>query len=48
VWTVDPDEQTVAIHSQGNPTQSLTADGVISGGEVLPGFELPVKAIFAE
>jgi Uma2 family endonuclease len=48
VWTVDPDEQTVAIHSQGNPTQSLSADGVISGGDVLPGFELPVKAIFAE
>ncbi len=45
VWLVDPDEKTVAAHSSAG-VRPLTVDDTLEGGDVLPGFRLPVKDIF--
>ncbi|HJZ57811.1 MAG TPA: Uma2 family endonuclease, partial [Gemmataceae bacterium] len=48
VWSVDPDRQEVDIYPKGNPKWKKTVglDGVLGGGDVLPGFALPVAKIF--
>jgi Uma2 family endonuclease len=45
VWLFYPETRTAAAHS---PTGSFTLDidGVLDGGDVLPGFELPLQRIF--
>jgi Uma2 family endonuclease len=47
VWVVYPDEQQVVVHSPGQPAQIVNIDGVLDGGDVLPGFTLPLRDIFA-
>jgi Uma2 family endonuclease len=47
VWVVRPRRQTVTVHEPGKPPRTLTADGVLDGGDLLPGFALPVRALFA-
>jgi Uma2 family endonuclease len=46
VWVVDPDALTVEVYPPGQRAQKLGVDGVLDGGEVLPGFTLAVKDIF--
>ena len=46
VWVIEPDAQTVDIHQAGGPVVTLYDDDSLAGGEVLPGFVLPVKEIF--
>ncbi len=46
VWVIDPASSTVRIdHGSGEP-QSLAPGAVLTGGDLLPGFELPVDDIF--
>jgi Uma2 family endonuclease len=46
VWTLYPDSQEVHVH-QGNGTiQVIKIDGVLDGGDALPGFTLPLREIF--
>ncbi len=45
VWIVYPATQTVEVHSSSGAI-TLEADDMLSGGDVLPGFEVPVRAIF--
>lgn len=45
VWVVDPDEKTVAVHTAAG-VRTLTVNDILDGGDVLPGFKLPVKDIF--
>ena len=47
VWVVYPDEQQVVVHSPGQPAQIVNIDGVLHGGDVLPGFTLPLRDVFA-
>jgi Uma2 family endonuclease len=48
VWELDPVARTVAVYtSPAAPTVLGTAD-TLSGGGVLPGFTLPLAALFAE
>jgi len=47
VWWVDPESQTVTVHRPGHEPQVLDSSGTLDGGEVLPGFSLPVERIFA-
>jgi len=49
VWYVDPERKEVDVYPKGNPKRKKTVgvDGVIDGGDVLPGFTLPVAKIFA-
>jgi Uma2 family endonuclease len=48
VWVVDPEARTVTVYRA--PGQSAVWDGsqTIEGGEILPGFVLPLPTLFAE
>jgi Uma2 family endonuclease len=46
VWVVYPDTREVDVHVPGKAPQTLTEADILSGGDVLPDFELPVKDIF--
>ncbi len=46
VWVADPRTQSVAVHTPGEPTHSLHIDDTLTGGDVLPGFELALRRLF--
>ncbi len=46
VWIVDPEAKTVEIYSPNKPSIKLAESDTIDGGDVLAGFQLPVKDIF--
>jgi Uma2 family endonuclease len=48
VWYVDPETRTVDAFTGVNARQRYTANEKVSGGEVLPGFELDIHELFAE
>ena len=45
VWIVYPTTRTVEVHSHSGAA-TLEGDDALSGGDVLPGFEVPVREIF--
>ena len=45
VWIVYPSTRTVEVHSRSGAT-TLEDDDKLSGGDVLPGFDIPVREIF--
>jgi Uma2 family endonuclease len=47
VWVVDPDARTVTVHEPRRKPRQLAEADTLQGGSVLPGFELPVAAVFA-
>jgi Uma2 family endonuclease len=47
VWYVDPKKRTVKAYTSPEESRVLTEKHTLDGGEVLPGFTLPVKKIFA-
>lgn len=47
VWVVDPPSRTIIVHEHEREPCVLQEADVLSGGDVLPGFELPVREIFA-
>ncbi len=46
VWLVWPDTQTVTVHAPDAETRTRTANDTLDGGEVLPGFAVPVAELF--
>ena len=46
VWVIDPATRTVQVHHDRGETESLAPGAVLTGGDVLPGFEMPVDDIF--
>ena len=46
VWLIDPEQQTVEIYSPDVAPQTLDNSDTLNGGDILPGFTLPVKDIF--
>jgi Uma2 family endonuclease len=46
VWVIDPDRRAVALHSSTGPTRRLREHDTLDGGDVVPGFTLPVRALF--
>jgi len=46
VWIVDPSARTVEVYSPGQPVQTVSESGTLSGGDLLPGLRIPVKDIF--
>lgn len=48
VWGVDPAKQTVSGYHQEGQTVTWGTSDELSGGDLLPGFRLPVAEIFAE
>jgi hypothetical protein len=47
VWVVDPDARTVIVHLPSAPPRLLRETETLDGGDVLPGFEALVGALFA-
>ena len=46
VWLVDPEDQVVTVHAAGKPSRTFTTEEEIDGGDVLPGFSVPVASFF--
>jgi len=48
VWYVDPERKEVDVYPMGDAQQKVTVgqSGAVDGGDVLPGFSLPVAKIF--
>lgn len=48
VWRIRPEEKAVVVFTPGKPAKILGIEDTLDGGEVLPGFKLPVNDIFPE
>jgi Uma2 family endonuclease len=48
VWWVDPIRRTVAVYRDGQLEAELGEGDVLDGGDVIPGYRLPVAELFAE
>lgn len=46
VWLVYPELQAVEVYGRGREGRLLRPGEVLEGGEALPGFRLPLKALF--
>jgi Uma2 family endonuclease len=47
VWLVDPARRTATVWRHGAEPRVLSAGEVLDGGDVLPGFRLPLARLFA-
>jgi Uma2 family endonuclease len=47
VWYIDPERRTVAVYTAPDQVRLLRESQTLDGGTVLPGFTLPLKALFA-
>lgn len=47
IWLVDPEKMTVTVIASGKTTRVLQSGDTLDGGNVLPGFSVPVAEIFA-
>jgi Uma2 family endonuclease len=48
LWVIYPAPRTVRVYSLDQPSCTLTEDDTLDGGEVFPGFTLPVRALFED
>jgi Uma2 family endonuclease len=48
IWIVDPQRKTIAVYEGSDTGKIIRADDTLTGGNVLPDFEVSVKAIFNE
>jgi Uma2 family endonuclease len=48
VWYIDAEERKAWAYTAVDRGMEFAADGVLSAGDVLPGFELPLKRLFAK
>lgn len=46
VWMMDPERVTVTKHRPGVPPEMLYEDDILDGGDLLPGFTIPVWRLF--
>lgn len=47
VWLITPKTRTAEIYTSSRKRQKLAETDSLTGGNVLPGFELPLHALFA-
>lgn len=45
-WLIDPQNRTVEIYRQAQPTETRPLSGILSGDPILPGFQLNLSKIF--
>ncbi|MEM9955653.1 MAG: Uma2 family endonuclease [Chloroflexota bacterium] len=46
IWIVDPQRKTIAVYEGSDSPRTLRVDDTLTGANVLPDFEIAVKAIF--
>lgn len=47
VWEINPKKQSARVYSSPNQFEEIGPDGALGGGDVLPGFILPLQRLFA-
>ena len=47
VWIIDPETQTADVYTASDECRRLKVTQTLDGGDVLPGFKLPLKELFA-
>jgi Uma2 family endonuclease len=47
IWVIDPQVRTAMVYAPGQPIIMLNEDDVLRGGDVVPGFEMMLKDVFA-
>jgi Uma2 family endonuclease len=47
VWIIDPEKRTAEVYTAPDAATAIPPDGVLDGGTVLPGFSVPLAALFA-
>lgn len=48
VWLIDPESRTAQVFSARNAMTTLDSTQSLDGGDVLPGFQLPLRCLFEE
>ena len=48
VWLLYPRTASLVLYVAGSPPRTLRGDDLIEGGDVLPGFRVPVSEIFSD
>jgi Uma2 family endonuclease len=48
VWYIDPRKQTVKVYTSPDNVEELGEGDSLNGGDVLPGFSVPVSALFEQ
>lgn len=48
VWDIDPDTREVEVFTAPEVSKLLRIDDILDGGDVLPGFTLPLRELFSE
>jgi Uma2 family endonuclease len=48
VWYIDPRARTATVYTSPQDFAVLGENDILAGGDVLPGFELPLRELFAE
>lgn len=46
VWVVYPEDKEVEIYAPKQPVKKLTIEDTLDGGDILPGFKLPLQTVF--
>jgi Uma2 family endonuclease len=46
VWLIDPRTRTVVVYTSPTESVTLSAKQTLTGGDVLPGFRLPLRNLF--
>lgn len=46
VWLAFPEKRQLEVHSAEAAIQTLNAEDILEGGDVLPGFVIPVSDLF--
>lgn len=47
IWVVDPESRSISVYGPDQPLQVLTEQDTLGGEEIVPGFSVPVREIFA-
>ena len=48
VWIIDPEKRTAEVYTAPDKVTAVPTDGTLDGGEVLPGFTLPLATLFVK
>jgi Uma2 family endonuclease len=48
LWLVYPERKAIEVYADGELTATLGIDDTLTGGDVLPDFQLPIKDIFKD
>lgn len=48
VWFIDPDKRNATVYTSPTDVRLIPESGTLDGGDVLPGFKLPLKTLFAK